>query len=168
MSILKVDTINEKTSGNGVVIPSHVVQTIVGNRITGNFATTSVSYSDVVSLSITPKKSNSLIKVSFYYQHGGNHSIRLYRDSTIIMQPSNGWWIYEGYSYANQTAWNNGSSRDVKALFYVDSPSTTSATTYKWQIAAYPAANSSGVGLNELNASNSNAYSYMELQEIAQ
>ena len=168
MSILKVDTINEKTSGNGVVIPSHVVQTIVGNRITGNFATTSASYSDVVSLSITPKKSNSLIKVSFYYQHGGNHSIRLYRDSAIIMQPSNGWWIYEGHSYANQVAWNNGSSRDVKALFYVDSPSTTSATTYKWQIAAYPAANSSGVGINELNASNSNAYSYMELQEIAQ
>tara|TARA_A100001035_G_C27706444_1_gene465033 strand:- start:32 stop:538 length:507 start_codon:yes stop_codon:yes gene_type:complete len=168
MSILKVDTINEKTSGNGVVIPSHVVQTIVGNRITGNFATTSASYSDVVSLSITPKESNSLIKVSFYYQHGGNHSMRLYRDSTIIMQPTNGWFVYEGYSYANQSAWNNGSSRDVKALFYVDSPSTTSATTYKWQIAAYPAANSSGVGLNELNATSSSAYSYMELQEIAQ
>jgi len=26
MSILKVDTINEKTSGNGVIIPGHVVQ----------------------------------------------------------------------------------------------------------------------------------------------
>lgn len=168
MSILKVDTINEKTTGNGVVIPSHVVQTIVGSRITGNFATTSASYSDVVSLSITPKESNSLIKVSFYYQHGGNHSMRLYRDSTIIMQPTNGWFVYEGYSYANQSAWNNGSSRDVKALFYVDSPSTTSTTTYKWQIAAYPAANSSGVGLNELNATSGSAYSYMELQEIAQ
>ena len=29
MSILKVDTINEKTSGNGVYIPGHVVQTVV-------------------------------------------------------------------------------------------------------------------------------------------
>ena len=28
MSILKVDTINEKTSGNGVQIPGHVIQTI--------------------------------------------------------------------------------------------------------------------------------------------
>ena len=26
MSILKVDTINEKTSGNGVAIPGHVIQ----------------------------------------------------------------------------------------------------------------------------------------------
>ena len=28
MSILKVDTINEKTSGNGVIIPDHIIQTV--------------------------------------------------------------------------------------------------------------------------------------------
>ena len=30
MSILKVDTINEKTSGNGVAIPGHVIQVVQG------------------------------------------------------------------------------------------------------------------------------------------
>ena len=28
MSILKVDTINEKTSGNGVAIPGHAIQVV--------------------------------------------------------------------------------------------------------------------------------------------
>ena len=36
MSILKVDTINEKTSGNGVAIDGHVIQTQI-NHYTGGF-----------------------------------------------------------------------------------------------------------------------------------
>ena len=39
MSILKVDTINEKTSGNGVAIPGHVIQvkqTVVTSTISSS------------------------------------------------------------------------------------------------------------------------------------
>ena len=35
MSILKVDTINEKTTGNGVAIPGHVIQ-LVRTQTSGN------------------------------------------------------------------------------------------------------------------------------------
>ena len=56
MSILKVDTINEKTSGNGVYIPGHVIQT-VSKTFQNVTSTTSTSFIDVTggSLAITPK-----------------------------------------------------------------------------------------------------------------
>ena len=46
MSTLFVDTINEKTSGNGVEIPGHVIQVVQGIK-TGYVNTTSSSYVDV-------------------------------------------------------------------------------------------------------------------------
>ena len=52
MSILKVDTINEKTSGNGVAIPGHVVQ-VQSTLITGTTAVSSNTYGDIMSLAIT-------------------------------------------------------------------------------------------------------------------
>ena len=64
MSTLFVDTINEKTSGNGVAIPGHVVQ-MQNNSISGNSGTsTSGSFVDSgLSVNITPKFSNSKILV---------------------------------------------------------------------------------------------------------
>jgi hypothetical protein len=70
MSVLKVDTINEKTSGNGVAIPGHVIQTIFDDPTSafssanGNtqVATTSTSYVNTgVKITITPKFSSSLV-----------------------------------------------------------------------------------------------------------
>ena len=63
MSILKVDTINEKTSGNGVQIPGHVVQCQqFYNSQTSHVTTTSTSFvASGITKSITPKYSNSLI-----------------------------------------------------------------------------------------------------------
>ena len=64
MSILKVDTINEKTSGNGVHIAGHVIQ---ADSITWNTQTASggSTFADVASssMSFTPKYSNSLIVI---------------------------------------------------------------------------------------------------------
>ena len=54
MSILKVDTINEKTSGNGVIIPGHVVQVVNGR--TCSTATGGSTYSTTGnSVTITPR-----------------------------------------------------------------------------------------------------------------
>ena len=63
MSILKVDTINEKTSGHGVAIPGHVVQCQqFYNSQTSHVTTTSTSFvASGIAKSITPKYSNSLI-----------------------------------------------------------------------------------------------------------
>ncbi len=63
MSILKVDTINEKTSGNGVAIPGHVIQ--VGSAIRQTYTTfTSSAYvTSGLELSFTPKFANSMLHV---------------------------------------------------------------------------------------------------------
>ena len=63
MSTLFVDTINEKTSGNGVAIPGHVVQVQYKNLANATFTTTSTSLVAVTDwyVDITPKYSDSLL-----------------------------------------------------------------------------------------------------------
>ena len=63
MSILKVDTINEKTSGNGVQIAGHVIQTVYNEHITGTAYTTATTLNDLFSATITPKSATSKILV---------------------------------------------------------------------------------------------------------
>ena len=153
----------------GTLVPSasQMVQNVVGSKWTTQTVNNSTSYVDLTSLAITPKYSNSLIKVCFSYMAGGGHALRLYRDSTVIFQPTNTYMIYDGYEYTNQQGWNNNSHRRIQYMSFVDTPSSTSSVTYKWQAAAYLAANSSGVGFNELTTSGG-AYSYMEILEIKQ
>jgi len=186
MSTLVVENLNGPTSGgnaNKVIVPSgqtldasagtlvpsaaQMVQNVVGSRWTTQTVNNSTSYVDLTSLAITPKYSNSLIKVCFSYMAGGGHALRLYRDSTVIFQPTNTYMIYDGYEYSNQQGWNNNSHRRIQYMSFVDTPSSTSSITYKWQAAGYLAANSSGVGFNELTTSGG-AYSYMEILEIKQ
>ena len=65
MSTLYVDTINEKTVGNGVQIPGHVVQVVEAVQssqvaITSSFAT----FTTIITGSITPKFSGSKFIIS--------------------------------------------------------------------------------------------------------
>ena len=63
MSILKVDTINEKTSGNGVYNPGHVVQ-FLSHEVTAYQGTGSTSLvASPFTLTITPKSAASKIKI---------------------------------------------------------------------------------------------------------
>ena len=65
MSTLFVDTINEKTSGNGINIPGHVVQVQNGTTLTGGLSTTSTSYvATGVKVTITPTSTNSKIYIT--------------------------------------------------------------------------------------------------------
>ena len=63
MSTLFVDTINEKTTGNGIVIPGHVVQVQYRRIATNVFTTTSSSMVDWTGayVDITPKSSNNIL-----------------------------------------------------------------------------------------------------------
>ena len=63
MSTLYVDTITEKTAGNGVQIPGHVVQVQYRAVVNNGFSTTSASMVDVTDwyVDITPKFSNSIL-----------------------------------------------------------------------------------------------------------
>ena len=174
MSTLKVNNIDTQTgttisvaSGKVLTQPGSIIQTVIGDKFITQTSTTSSSYSDVISLAITPKFSSSSIKISLFYHASGNHAMRLLRDSTALFTPTNTYMMYDSDSY-NQSAANNGSTRRVIAMSFVDSPSTTSAITYKWQVASYNASNGTGMIFNELTATTASNYTYMEIMEIAQ
>ena len=66
MSTLFVDTINEKTSGNGVQIPGHVIQAVTTQNITAPAAMSSSSFAATgVKVAITPTSTSSKILVTF-------------------------------------------------------------------------------------------------------
>jgi len=94
MSTLFVDTINEKTSGNGVEIPGHVVQ-VVQTYSTTIQSISGTAFTDLTSLTttITPKQSGSkfLIEANIFISHGGDGypGFRLYKDGSHLSAASN-------------------------------------------------------------------------------
>jgi len=129
MSTLFVDTINEKTSGNGVDIPGHVLQ-VKSDTSTTQTNTTSTSFSDTqLSVSITPTSASSKILVMMFCSlradqvTGAAGHVRVLRDSTDI-------------GGQNYMGWNNAShyGQDTCHVEILDSPATTSAITYKVQV----------------------------------
>ena len=131
MSILKVDTINEKTTGNGVAIPGHVIQVVSSLKAPTSITTTSNSFTATGhSLSITPTSSSSKILLML---NGGGHYIptattmavvTIYRDSTNIGHATHG--LESSYSTSGSQF-----SLNPHSLSIIDSPSTTSAITYQ-------------------------------------
>tara|TARA_R100000231_G_scaffold82527_1_gene63073 strand:+ start:136 stop:609 length:474 start_codon:yes stop_codon:yes gene_type:complete len=157
MSILKVDTINEKTSGNGVLIPGHVVQVIQGSTNTEVSGDTTTYTDTTLSATITPKSASSkiFIKVNQHCRWDRyGLSIRVLRGSTAIQEPAQKFTLY------------SADVNDDLRMFYIneilDTPSTTSAVTYKTQYASNV---SSGASIR-LNGNG--FYSYLTLMEIAQ
>ena len=132
MSTLKVDTI-QKTNGSaptlsdlsishaGSILQTRFTQTSTEVTVAGTTWTDSG-----LSLAITPKATSSTILVvagcCFDVETSDNASIRILRDSTNIHEQA-----YMAYSSA--TGWHI--ERDF--VQYEDSPSTTSAITYKVQ-----------------------------------
>ena len=165
MSILKVDTINEKTSGNGVLIPGHVAQVKQGSL---NYVTvTTDTFTDLGSLSITPKASTSKILVLFEQhiyvtEHSNNvwrgSNVRLLRDTTTIYGDE-----ADDYGDAFLLEGNIDRYMQYSTRQYLDSPSTTSSVTYKVQ------GNSKG-GLTSILYNNGSygAGGRITLMEIAQ
>ncbi len=121
------------TKLNSSSMPTGSVLQVVST--TGKFAATTTSssfFSDVtgVTLSITPKFTSSKIFImySMYHKvitenHGG--AFQLVRNSTALNPPSG---TNQSYINGADQVWGNTASH------YLDSPSTTSATTYKIQI----------------------------------
>ena len=125
MSTILVDNINEKTSGNGVDIPGHVLQ-VVEAEFSTQTDISSTSYADSgLSVSITPTSSSSKIlvitNVHCFINGTGLIGVNVVRGSTQIVE-------------ANKALGFADNSSTVAALTKLDSPSTTSATTYKVQI----------------------------------
>ena len=181
MSTLKVDSLVEKTSGNGVHIPGHVIQTLTDVSVITESTTTKASDNSFantsLSITITPKSSSSKIIVNAVASTGASHPgdgaviLRMIRDSTPIgIGNASGSKIRAGSGRGSD---NQGSNSMLNIPLQVtDTPNTTSAVTYTLQFAVR------GVGAQTayLNRSGSDAdnveyqrtSSSLVVQEIAQ
>ena len=157
-SELKVDTISEKTSTNGVVIDGVTVKDgaiassfisglttgkvlqVVGATSSTEQQTTSTSYVDITNLTVSITPSATTSKVLIFYTDttktlrssdvsSGNVFIQLLRDSTSIAVKEAG--FYDSAGGNGTKSLYNG-----EALIHLDSPSSTSDITYKIQIKA--------------------------------
>ena len=161
MSTLFVDTINEKTTNNGVYIPGHVVQAKTATK-TDTQSTSSNSFTDItgLSVSITPSSTNSKILVlctvcissTFYWC-----PVRVLRDSTQINAPD---------AAGSHRKLVNGVQTNTAAGAYMlltvpitvlDSPSSTSALTYKAQYALLSTSGSYTAWINKTNRDEDNS-----------
>ena len=138
MSTLYVDTIAEKTAGNGVQIPGHVVQVVSAAMSSAVTNSTQAWVDTSLSASITPSSSNSKILVLVTHPAivtrtvsdnwlGG---IKLLRDSTVIGNGAN---YTMGQTHQNGTLSGSGATWWWWTSHELDSPATTSSITYKTQ-----------------------------------
>ena len=160
MSTLSVDTIQGQTTAANVKLPAGcVVQTVSANGGNSAVSFTGSTFTDIsLSATITPKYATSKILVKFNFVSASNNSgAGSYQNKARILRGSTN--IYE----VARTPWGNSVSGigQMMSLEYMDSPSTTSATTYKVQLA-----NGSGSGNVTAHMSGSNAQ--VILMEIAQ
>ena len=146
MSTLFVDTINEKTTNNGVIIPGHSIQTVTGIKSdvqTGN----NTSYADISSLTatITPSSTSSKIMLFVDVHCGGTtgtiYYFRCVRNGSTFFTNSDNAGAEDGsmWSYYSDTSNFSGPHYQGHRQFfnYLDSPATTSALTYKIQARVY-------------------------------
>ena len=131
-STLTVDNIVGATTAANVKMPAGAVLQVLQANTTTETAISSGErvFSDVSGLSqvITPKYSDSKVLIRCmisYYQtnHADSGAIRIMRGSTEI------------YGDIHNVGYQDTQAGNVVMIEYLDSPSTTSATTYKIQAA---------------------------------
>ena len=166
MSTLYVDTITEKTAGNGVQIPGHVVQVVQGFDNTQANTNNSTDTEALTGLrtSITPTSTSSKILVTISY-----HVVTTTNSShaTVFLKRSTD----GGSSFSNLSNYLQGTGnethRNAFSVSYfgqhtqviLDSPATTSTCTYS----IFVRTNGSNIRLNDNGAG-----TRIILQEIAQ
>ena len=157
-SELKVDTISEKTSAGGVTVDGvlikdnklasgtgNVLQVVSGTDSSGGQITATTQQDTGLSASITPSSTSSKILVLvnhnvFTWAPGAvpfTNGMQLVRGSTAICigdsDSSNRVECSQGGAFQS----SNNDKVSVFSLNHVDSPNTTSATTYKLQCQIY-------------------------------
>ena len=143
MSTLKVDSLVEKTSGNGVHIAGHLVQ--VGHATSDTqiiYGSGSTSWITAVTGSFTPKFATSKIYVDVTLHYGNRDSgelqfdHRLLRGSTAVTENlnTNGLRIFDVIRFPDPGS-PQANGHYFTTFQMVDDPNTTSAITYNFQIA---------------------------------
>jgi hypothetical protein len=146
--------INKASLPTGSVL--QVVQATTGTQVTSSVIT---MVDTTLSASITPTSATSKILVMFTH-NGCQKTAGSSQSAVLINLVRNSTTIYNDAIYAN--GYTNSSSvfQSTSSLSYLDSPATTSATTYKTQFANNTAAASAIVQVD-------NRVSVMLLLEIA-
>ena len=161
MSQIKVNSIipvaGVPTGGGGGII--QVVQAFKDDV----FTTTSTSFVDITGLSasITPTSSSSKILVETnIYVSSGNNVIRvnLVRGSTNIAQPSG------SSNNATMQQYEISNNMATASMTFLDSPSTTSATTYKVMVCG---TTSIQIKINEYTGGSYLGVSTLTLMEVS-
>lgn len=147
MSSLNVDTINEKTTGNGVIIPGHTIQTLQDTYDTATTVSNATKVT-LMTVNITPRSLTSKILVStqlwLWHRNYYTGYVGIFRNSTDItvgtdttntdsnFVTSGG---YQGSGIGVRTAEGGSSTSTNWAPFsfshcILDNPSTSSQITY--------------------------------------
>ncbi len=129
-SIVPVGGLPSGATGGGII---QTVQTIKND----SFSTTSSSYVDITGFSVTITPSSNSSKILIMSTCGISadgtsdvHHMNLVRGSTNIAQPASTTTFGSTATNYLQTT----DAMDTWSFNFIDSPSTTSATTYKWQL----------------------------------
>jgi hypothetical protein len=128
------------TNGTNTNFPAGSVLQVVSTTKTDTFSSSSSSWNDItgLSVSITPTSSSNKILIIYSLMSGETTNqfpmIRLVRDSTAIsVGASSG-----SRAQVSSVSWGGGVSNtsNMQSMNFLDSPSTTSSTTYKLQTIA--------------------------------
>lgn len=137
-----------------------VIQTVSSNFATPFTTTSNTLQASGISLSITPKFSTSkiliLASLSTFVQQNGQGQVYVYMRASLARSSTQ---LIEGRMNSNYGSAGNTDMGAQCFLQYIDSPATTSSTTYNVYISSLQAAFSAGI--------NNNAPSYLTLMEIA-
>ena len=149
-------------SSSGFSYPGAVIQVVNANYSTYTSNSTNTYVDTGLSASITPTSSSSKILVIVdiaglsKYSNSTYLGLRLVKNSTVILN-------FEGLAtYTNSTATNAVGGSGCN---YLDSPATTSSTTYKVQFASL--GNAASVNVQDYGTSANLSTSTMTLMEIA-
>ena len=118
--------------GNGAFPTGAVLQTITNNTATQVANTTDGGSADLLSVTITPRSASNKVMIlitGFFGQGNPNGAVQLVRGSTLLANGTGSFGGASGYlAYDDQ----GGSQYTMEshAFHFIDSPNTTSATTY--------------------------------------
>ena len=142
----------------------NVIQVVSATK-TDTFSTTSTSYVDVtgLSVSITPTSSSSKILITYTINVGFDLyrgvAVQLVRDSTAICIGDTAGSRNRASNFTGQDPEGTYATRNIICLNnnFLDSPATTSATTYKLQMGAINETDGTTVYVNRTGADTNEA-----------
>ena len=142
-------------------MPAGSVLQVVSTIKQDTFSTTSTSYVDVTGLSVSITPSSSSSKILVLFQINGSQNVASSRAYVKLMRDSTG--IDLGASAGSRTPALGGFSSSDNSIpsapvsgSFLDSPATTSSTTYKIQLAMTAGAGGAYINQTQQDADNAN------------